>query len=105
MNWAQFKDLVSHMCLAGAVVASWSHTQDVAGSSPFNGMTNIFVSELSEFYVILCNEKYLKLAFLSLLLKTFYVSEIHVTPWQQQHQCCLFSESAQRSCLHAHMTK
>ena len=23
MNWAQFKDPVSHMCLAGAVVASW----------------------------------------------------------------------------------
>ena len=27
MNWAQFKDLASHMCLAGAVVASWSLTQ------------------------------------------------------------------------------
>ena len=31
MNWAQFKDPVSHMCLAGAVVASWSLTQEVAG--------------------------------------------------------------------------
>ena len=31
MNWAQFKDPVSHMCLAGTVVASWSLTQDVAG--------------------------------------------------------------------------
>ena len=41
MNWAQFKDLVSDMCLAGAVVASWSLTQDVAGSSPFVVMTNI----------------------------------------------------------------
>ena len=30
MNWAQFKDPVSHMCLAGAVVASWPLTQDVA---------------------------------------------------------------------------
>ena len=30
-----FKDPVSHMCLAGAVVASWSLTQDVAGWSPF----------------------------------------------------------------------
>ena len=28
-------ELVSHMCLAGAVVASWSLTQEVAGSSPF----------------------------------------------------------------------
>ena len=26
---------VSHLCLAGAVVASWSLTQEVAGSSPF----------------------------------------------------------------------
>ena len=31
MNWAQFKDPVSHMCIAGAVVASWSLTQEVAG--------------------------------------------------------------------------
>ena len=31
MNWAQFKDPVSHMCLAGAVVASWSPTKEVAG--------------------------------------------------------------------------
>ena len=30
MNWAQLKDPVSHMCLAGAVVASWSLTQEVA---------------------------------------------------------------------------
>ena len=30
-----FKDPVSHMCLAGAVVASWSLTQKVAGSIPF----------------------------------------------------------------------
>ena len=40
MNWTQVKDRVSHMCLAGDVVASWSLTQDVAGSSPL--MTNIF---------------------------------------------------------------
>ena len=31
MNWAQFKDPVSHMCLAGTVVESWSLTQEVAG--------------------------------------------------------------------------
>ena len=28
MNWAQFKD---HMCPAGAVVASWSLTEELAG--------------------------------------------------------------------------
>ena len=36
MNWAQFKDPVSHMYLAGTVVASWFLTQEIAGSSPFN---------------------------------------------------------------------
>ena len=35
MNWGQFKDPVSHMCLAGAVVASWSLMQEMAGSSLF----------------------------------------------------------------------
>ena len=30
-----FKDPVSYMCLAGAVVASWSLTQEMTGSSPF----------------------------------------------------------------------
>ena len=52
MNWAQFKDPVSHMCLAGAVVASWSLTPRggwVAGSIPFTVMTNIFVTEFREF--------------------------------------------------------
>ena len=47
MNWNQFKDPVSHMCLAGAVVASWSLTQEIAGSSPFT-VTNIFFTEFSE---------------------------------------------------------
>ena len=37
------------MCLAGAVVASWSLTQEVAGLSPFAVMTNIFVTGFSEF--------------------------------------------------------
>ena len=49
MNWAQFKDPISHMCLAGAVVASWSLTREVASSSPFSVMTNIFVTEFAEF--------------------------------------------------------
>ena len=35
MNWAQLKDAVSHMCLAGTVVASWSLTREVAGPNPF----------------------------------------------------------------------
>ena len=49
MNWAQFKDPVCHMCLAGTLVASWSLTQEIAGSNPFTVMTNIFVTELSKF--------------------------------------------------------
>ena len=49
MNYAQFKDPVSHICLAGTVVASRSLTQEVAGSNPFTVMTNIFVTEFSEF--------------------------------------------------------
>ena len=36
------------MYLAGAVVASWSLTQEVAGTSPFTAMT-IFVIEFAEF--------------------------------------------------------
>ena len=48
MNWAQFKDPVSHTSLAGAVVASWSPGW-VAGSSPFTVMTNSFVTEFAEF--------------------------------------------------------
>ena len=34
MNWVQYKDPVSHMCLVGTIIASWSLAQDVAGSSP-----------------------------------------------------------------------
>ena len=39
---SQFKDSVSHMCLAGFVVASWSLKQEVSGSGSFTVMTNIF---------------------------------------------------------------
>ena len=49
MNWGQFEDPVSHMCLAGVDVASWSLTQEVAGLSIFTVMTNIFVTEFVEF--------------------------------------------------------
>ena len=41
MNWGQFEDLVYHLYLAGAVVASWFLTPEVACSNPFNE-TNIF---------------------------------------------------------------
>ena len=47
MNWVQFNDCVSHMCLAGTLVAPWSLTQEATGLSPFTVMTNIFVSEFS----------------------------------------------------------
>ena len=44
MNWAEFKDPVFHVCLAGAVVASWSLAQEVIGSSSFT-----FVTKFGEF--------------------------------------------------------
>ena len=31
MNWAQFKDPVSHVCLSGTVVACWFVAQKVVG--------------------------------------------------------------------------
>ena len=40
---ASIKDPLCYLCLAGAVVASLSLTQEVAGSSPFTVMT-IFLS-------------------------------------------------------------
>ena len=39
---------ISHMCVPGTLVASWSLTQEVAGSSPFTVMTNILVTEFRE---------------------------------------------------------
>ena len=36
MNWDQFKDPVSHICLACAVGALWSLTQEVVDSSLLN---------------------------------------------------------------------
>ena len=49
MNSGQFKDPASHMCFANPVVASWTQTQEVAGSNPFTVMTNISVTEFSKF--------------------------------------------------------
>ena len=43
------EDPISHMPLAGATVASWSLTQEVAGSNSFTVMTNILATEFSEF--------------------------------------------------------
>ena len=40
INWGQFKDPVSHLCLSGTVVASWSLTQMLAASKPFTVMMN-----------------------------------------------------------------
>ena len=37
-----------HMCLAGTVGTSLSLTQEVASSSPYAVMTNIFVTEFSK---------------------------------------------------------
>ena len=41
LNSGQFKDPVSHMCLAATVVTSWSQTQEMSGLSPFTVTTNI----------------------------------------------------------------
>ena len=45
MNWAQFIDPASHMCLTGAVVALWSLTQEVAGLSPFTEFIDFKIEE------------------------------------------------------------
>ena len=49
MNWAQFKDPVFSMCLAGAVVTYWSLAEEVTGLTPFTVMTNMFIPEFAEF--------------------------------------------------------
>ena len=53
MDWGQFKDFVCHIChvcFAGVVVvSSWSLTKEVAVSKFFTVMTNILVTEFSEF--------------------------------------------------------
>ena len=46
--WGQFKDDISHMWLAGAVVASWSLTQGPTGSNPFYCNDKFLVTEFSE---------------------------------------------------------
>ena len=77
MNWAQFKNPVYHMCLAGAVVASWPLIQEEAGLSPFTVRTNIFVTEFGETYRENSNLKHNKVNVISVssyfLLMTVYV--------------------------------
>ena len=44
MNWVQFKDLVSYVCLVGCVVISWSLTEEVVGSmKPVRKISIVFV--------------------------------------------------------------
>ena len=50
MNCGQFKDPASHLCLAGAVVASWSQTQDGPSLNAFTVMTNIFSENSNDTY-------------------------------------------------------
>ena len=35
MKYGKFKDAVSHLCLAGTAVPSWSLTLEIVGSNPF----------------------------------------------------------------------
>ena len=74
------------MCLAGAVVASWSLRQDAAGSNPFTVMTNIFVTEFSEFNKKTNIFPYFKFRF-QLKLKYHFVS-LNVS-WSTDHQNAL----------------
>ena len=78
MNLAQFKDPVSNMCLAGAVVASWSLTRGdgwVAGLSPFTVMTNILgkhlgKTQICEIGIPTCNATKTFCAMLSIMLNS-----------------------------------
>ena len=46
---SQFKDPAFYTCLAGTFVAYFSLAQEVTCMNPFTVMTNIFVTELTEF--------------------------------------------------------
>ena len=54
MNQCQFIDLASHICLAGAVVASWSLTQQMEGLNLFTVKTNINVTESDRNFTAKC---------------------------------------------------
>ena len=49
MNWVQIKVPVSHMCLAGTVVACWQEVAGWQGLEPFCCNDKYFVTEFSEF--------------------------------------------------------
>ena len=48
MSWSPLEDPVCHMCLAAAMLASRSLTQEITGLNPFTELTNIFVTEFPE---------------------------------------------------------
>ena len=78
------------MCLAGTVVASWSLTQEVAGSSLFTVMTNIFVTEFSKFnetfkknsivHLPLAHHPYYPLQFPHFVYLSYYINAHQLTP-------------------------
>ena len=49
IQWIQQIQGIWYMHLAGTVVASWSLAYEVAGSSFFTVISNMFVAEFSEF--------------------------------------------------------
>ena len=49
MNWAQFKDSLCYPCLAGAAIACYSLTQEVAGLNKLFKIIIFFDTELAEF--------------------------------------------------------
>ena len=78
------------MCLAGTVVASRSLTQEVAGSSLFTVMTNIFVTEFSKFnetfkknsivHLPLAHHPYYPLQFPHFVYLSYYINAHQLTP-------------------------
>ena len=57
MNWTQFKGPVSHMSLAGAVVALWSLMQEMSGSSFFTITTVNSVKTFRENSIAMIHQK------------------------------------------------
>ena len=68
------------MCLAGPVVASWSLTHEVACSSPFTVVTNIFVTEFAE----LSETFRKKLQCVIGVVKSLHLVMLHVTLTSQE---------------------
>ena len=49
MNWVQFKDPVSHLCLAGTVVICWSCILEAEGSNAFDDKYFRSLNSLDEY--------------------------------------------------------